>query len=236
MDAILSTVPSRGRLSPRRTESPFRYLGGDASLDLVNTVDWRTGGTSNERLVDYDSLTRWAHEAGILTVRDAERLRGIARSHPRRAEAALVDALRLRSVLQRIFRSVAAGDSRYGAWKDFNTLLAGAVHRLELKPRDDGDGGEWVWRRSAESLDAMLPPVLWSAARLLTSEEALRIRRCAGTACGWMYVDRSRNGLRRWCSMDTCGTQEKSRRRRERSRARRYQEEHRMRRQASARS
>ncbi|HEV2853834.1 MAG TPA: CGNR zinc finger domain-containing protein [Thermoanaerobaculia bacterium] len=34
--------------------------------------------------------------------------------------------------------------------------------------------------------------------------------------CGWMYVDCSRNGLRRWCEMETCGTLEKSRRRRER--------------------
>jgi predicted RNA-binding Zn ribbon-like protein len=28
-------------------------------------------------------------------------------------------------------------------------------------------------------------------------------------------VDRSRNGFRRWCQMRTCGTREKTRRRRE---------------------
>jgi predicted RNA-binding Zn ribbon-like protein len=28
-----------------------------------------------------------------------------------------------------------------------------------------------------------------------------------------MYVDRSRNGLRRWCQMEVCGTKEKSRQR-----------------------
>jgi predicted RNA-binding Zn ribbon-like protein len=33
-----------------------------------------------------------------------------------------------------------------------------------------------------------------------------------------MYVDRSRNGLRRWCQMETCGTREKSRRRYQRLR------------------
>ena len=34
-----------------------------------------------------------------------------------------------------------------------------------------------------------------------------------GADCGWMFVDRSRNRLRRWCQMETCGTMEKTRRR-----------------------
>jgi predicted RNA-binding Zn ribbon-like protein len=188
-------------------------VGGDASLDFVDTIDWAAPGTPNERLFDYDRLTRWAEGAGILLSRDAARLRRIARSHPRKAEAALAQALRVRSVLERLFRSVAAGDRRNAAWGDFNDLLAGALRLLEVKPEG------WSWRDS-ESLAAMLPPVLWSAARLLTSDEARQIRICAGPDCGWMYVDRSRNGLRRWCAMETCGTREKSRRRRERHRRR----------------
>jgi predicted RNA-binding Zn ribbon-like protein len=62
----------------------------------------------------------------------------------------------------------------------------------------------------------VLWPVAWTAAALLTSDEAGKIRVCGGVDGGWMYVDRSRNGLRRWCRMETCGTCEKSRRRAER--------------------
>jgi predicted RNA-binding Zn ribbon-like protein len=76
----------------------------------------------------------------------------------------------------------------------------------------------WSWRESGDSLDSPLWPVVWSAAMLLVSEEVGRIRICGGQDCGWVYVDRSRNGLRRWCCMQTCGTQAKSRRRRERIR------------------
>lgn len=198
---------------------PFRFVGGDASLDFVNTVDWTTGGPSNERLVDYEHLTRWAQGAGILTGRDAERLRAIARSHPMRARAALAKAFRLRSALRRLLASAGGFDARSRAWKDFNDLLAGALQRLEVKPGNKR--AEWAWKTSAGSLTVMLPPLLWSAARLLTSEEAPRISVCSGPDCGWMYVDRSRNGLRRWCRMETCGTREKSRRRRERKRRRR---------------
>ena len=68
--------------------------------------------------------------------------------------------------------------------------------------------------RDGGAAESPLWPVLRSAGALLASEEADRIRTCAGPDCGWMYVDRSRNGFRRWCQMRTCGTREKSRRRR----------------------
>src|SRR3712207_8118753 len=48
----------------------------------------------------------------------------------------------------------------------------------------------------------------------ISSEEIARIRVCDAPECGWMYVDRSRNRLRRWCQMETCGTRAKNRRRR----------------------
>jgi predicted RNA-binding Zn ribbon-like protein len=70
-----------------------------------------------------------------------------------------------------------------------------------------------------EILDSIVWPVLWSAASLIVSDEASRIRICGGPDCGWMYVDRSRNKLRRWCQMETCGTREKSRRRYRRMRS-----------------
>jgi predicted RNA-binding Zn ribbon-like protein len=68
-------------------------------------------------------------------------------------------------------------------------------------------------------LDSVIWPVLWSAASLIVSDEASRIRICGGPDCGWIYVDRSRNQLRRWCQMETCGTREKSRRRYQRGKA-----------------
>jgi len=56
-------------------------------------------------------------------------------------------------------------------------------------------------------------PVAWDAFQLLLSPDAERLRVCGGENCGWAYVDRSRNGLRRWCEMETCGTTAKNRRR-----------------------
>ena len=39
---------------------PFKYVGGDPAVDLVNTVDWTSAGLKDERLGDYQRLTRWA--------------------------------------------------------------------------------------------------------------------------------------------------------------------------------
>ena len=53
----------------------------------------------------------------------------------------------------------------------------------------------------------------WNAARdylrlLATAPE--RIRRCAHPACVLWFHDTSRNGTRRWCSMEACGNRAKA--------------------------
>jgi predicted RNA-binding Zn ribbon-like protein len=45
---------------------------------------------------------------------------------------------------------------------------------------------------------------------------AIRIRTCAAIDCGLLFVDQSRPGTRRWCSMQRCGNLAKVRRYRER--------------------
>lgn len=201
-----------------KDELPFKYVGGDSSLDLVNTVDWTERGPEKERLADYARLTRWAEGAGVVSKAGAERLRRAGAAHPREARAAHEAALRLRSVLQRLYGSIAAGKRSEPSWEEFNELLGEALRRLGVSPLRKGHVvAQWDWH-DIENLESILWPVAWSAATLLTSDEARRIRVCAGPDCGWMYVDRSRNGLRRWCQMETCGTLEKSRRRAGRSR------------------
>jgi predicted RNA-binding Zn ribbon-like protein len=58
--------------------------------------------------------------------------------------------------------------------------------------------------------------ILWtvarSAAELLTSDHLGAVRVCAGSGCGWLFLDLSRNRSRRWCAMSDCGNREKARR------------------------
>lgn len=46
-----------------------------------------------------------------------------------------------------------------------------------------------------------------------------RLKVCPAEGCGWAFVDRSRNGSRRWCEMSSCGNEHKVRRYRARRRS-----------------
>jgi predicted RNA-binding Zn ribbon-like protein len=204
-------------------ELPFQYIGGDPALDLVNTVDWTSRGPEQDRLTDFDRLTRWAEGGAVLSPRIAAALRSKAARKPREAEAAHRTALQARQVLERAFSAIAQRQPAGGAVTDFNRLLGRALEHMRVVPATGGRAGapklRLGWRDLESRLDSVLWPVLWSAASLIASDEAAQIRICGGPDCGWMYVDRSRNGLRRWCQMATCGTREKSRRRYRRARS-----------------
>jgi len=58
-----------------------------------------------------------------------------------------------------------------------------------------------------------------SAAELLTSQKLGRVKVCAGEGCGWIFLDESRNGSRRWCDSRDCGNRERVRRHLARRRA-----------------
>jgi predicted RNA-binding Zn ribbon-like protein len=212
----MPNVPAPLTLAPHL---PFKYVAGDRSIDLVNTIDWTARGPLDERLTDYDRLTRWAEGAGLLSARQGARLRRRAAEHPRTAERVYRDAVALRWQLRQLFAAIAHGRpvSELPALAELNTALSSAIGQLELAPRTNGDGDagvlRWSWRDAGERLDSVLWPVLRAAGELLASEESARIRECGGEDCGWLYVDRSRNGLRRWCQMEVCGTKEKSRQR-----------------------
>lgn len=214
----MPSFPASRSLSPGL---PFKFVGGDSSLDFVNTVDWTPGGLENDRLGSYERLIAWAGGAGVIQEGEAHALRDAAARDPGKAQVAYEAARRMRWVLHEVFYAVVRRQPLADPLGEFSSLLTRAHHHLHLAPaavgsRRDGAALTWKWRGMAERLECVLWPVARSAADLLTSPDAARVRMCAGPDCGWLYVDRSRNGLRRWCEMQTCGTLAKSRRRAER--------------------
>ena len=196
------------------------YVAGHPALDLVNTVDWTSRGPEEERIGTYEQLIRWAEGSGVLSAADGRRHRRMAKERPRAAAAAVEHAHDVRATLRELFGAIALGESPGAVLPRFNRLLAEAMERLEIAPGAGGSGHpgyDWRWQGQDSNPRAVLWPVIWSAASLLKSEELGNVRVCDGDDCGWMYVDRSRNGFRRWCQMRTCGTREKTRRRRESS-------------------
>lgn len=193
-------------------DAPFRFVGGDPSVDFVNTADWTPRGLERDRFTSFDRLVEWAHGAELLDTAQARRFAQAAQRHPRRATATLDDARELRHLLQDLLASVVSGRESTPSLDRFNTLVSNTARHVRLVR---APGGRLIrgWDALGEAPESLLWPVVWRAADLLASAETDRLRVCGGVDCGWFYVDRSRNGLRRWCEMSVCGTAEKNRRR-----------------------
>ncbi len=189
----------------------FELTGGALCLDFANTVDERPTAAPKERLGTYADLVSWGAQSGALGREEAAALRRRAARSPAEAGRALARAREVREAIFSIFADRAIGRRpRQEALVVLEAALPGALGRLRIVPA--GEGFAWGWRRDEEALDAMLWPVIRSAADLLTSGDLPRVRRCASPTCAWLFLDRSRNGTRRWCDMTVCGNREKARR------------------------
>ncbi|HSC25866.1 MAG TPA: CGNR zinc finger domain-containing protein [Vicinamibacterales bacterium] len=192
---------------------PWKFVGGDLSLDFVNTVDWTPAGPVKDRLVDIHRLVEWGKRASVLERADVARLSRVAQRRSVNAQRAYERARWGRWVLQRLYTSIAEEHGSKPALDDFNELRRLASARRALAYRNQAGTVLECRSTQPDDLDAVLWAVVGAAERLLVSSELERLRVCAGRDCGWLYVDRSRNGLRRWCDMATCGTIAKSQRR-----------------------
>jgi predicted RNA-binding Zn ribbon-like protein len=183
-------------------------IGGALVLDFVNTRDaWLSEAHRREYLNDYDDLLAWAVEAGAVAETGAARAAAAAAVHGR--------ALALREALFVLFAAVAYGERPP---REAVAAVNAEWARLETRPQLDPGSLRLTWTPAP---DAPLGPVLASAARLLHEGPLDRLRMCPGPDgwCGALFLDRTRNRSRRWCSMAVCGNPAKMRARAARKRA-----------------
>lgn len=180
-------------------------VGGDLSLDFVNTVD---GEPAFDHLQSYEGLVAWGQHVGVVSEEDVHRLLREAKERPSDAEAAHARALELRGVIYETFSAIARGERPSS--ENLEALRreeCKVLARASLVPVQDSFAWEWSGETDAGSL---LGPVVHAAVELLTRGRLDRVKACA--ACHWLFLDLSKNKSRRWCSMEVCGTNEKIRR------------------------
>ena len=187
-----------------------RLLGGQLSLDYVNTPDPR-GHNPREYLLAYDDIVNWSRHAGILPEEVALPLLRAAEEHPACAAAVYARAIELRETLHRAFLALAHGESP--ARDDLDAIRVAYRYTLGHARLVMSEGRyDWAWIEADDALDRPLWPIVRAAVELLTSPEVARVKECGNHGCGWLFLDTSKNGSRRWCSMESCGSQVKMRR------------------------
>ena len=189
----------------------FHRSGGRLSLDLANTVSWRRSPEPIERLPTYRDLVEWARQSGVVTTPAARALERAAGRRPAAAARILARARALREAIYRVFAGLAAG--RTPASEDLALLdreLHEAFRALHLSPARSGFTLAWPLD---DGPPFALP--LWAAARsaaeVLTSADPRRLKTCPSARCGWIFLDVTRSGTRRWCAMEACGSRAKAR-------------------------
>lgn len=188
----------------------FGFVGGSLALDFVNTVGDRLHQpTRRDYFGSMADVIDWAVAAGLTQARS---IRGGSASDLRRVVAT-------RERLYRIFVAFAGGrTASANALAPLNDLVGAARRQQRIVPTPAGCA--WSWARSVPQLDRVVGEIALDAAALLTSPRHTQIRQCQDDCCGWLFVDQSRSGRRRWCSMDDCGNRAKARRHYQRTRER----------------
>lgn len=179
-----------------------RFSGGALALDVANTVVLRDDPARRfDRFDDPAEIARFAQAAGVCRAAELKG-RTLAACDP---EAIRPLVLAIREALDRLLRSfVRTGALGVGPLAE---LLRGCEQALaphaQARVTEKGflGDGETTPFEAALALSALslLPP------------ERLRSLRICGH-CGWLFLDRSRNGSRLWCDMAVCGNREKARR------------------------
>jgi predicted RNA-binding Zn ribbon-like protein len=182
----MKAVPSPGKLE-------FPFSAGRLCLDFTGTIGHRAT-RSLERLREPADLGRWMVQAGVL-----ER-------PPRTDEGVLSVAHDLREA---IYFSVSAVISGRPASRQELDAINEAASWPARVPQLDPLTLRVSWA-SARPLRAALAAVARDAVLLLGSDDIHRVRECAASDCSLLYLDSSRSGQRRWCSMDRCGNRQKT--------------------------
>ncbi|HEV8629669.1 MAG TPA: ABATE domain-containing protein [Thermoanaerobaculia bacterium] len=184
----------RPRPLPRATavgeRDGFKLRGGRPALDLPATLAGRRRAEPRELLRTPADLGRWLVAAGL-----AARPPAVTAAH-------LAQARELREALYRLAlacvrrRPLAAGD---------RALLNRWAAEPPPAPQLGRGGVSWI----GAGVPALLAAVARDGVELFGGPLAPRIRGCAGTGCALLFLDTSRAGARRWCSMAGCGNRAK---------------------------
>ena len=156
------------------------------ALDLVNTVVRRADPARVfDRMASAADACRFAEAATMF--REEELGSGFQFS-----TAPEADFVKLKELRGRIYASFAPSAQSPAEQLSALTGLLGASERALA------DAGP----------DSLLCQIVFSWMRLNGPEKRERLRACP--ACGWLFLDKSRNGSRIWCDMAVCGNRQKS--------------------------
>jgi predicted RNA-binding Zn ribbon-like protein len=191
-------------LDPGGYDGTYKLVGGQPSLDFVNTVSWPGTQREHDWFGVVKNVTLWAMDLGLIDQQTRRRLERVFPQRSKEAAQQLKTIRNVRTILRAVVAPLARGDSPSPRSVDeFNGLIARASRDRRLDP----DTLQWTWA-APKDLVQLFSPVIWNAAEVVTNIDRRRLRHCP--ACDWLFHDTTRNAGRRWCDMMDCGSRDKA--------------------------
>jgi len=176
----------------------FLFVGNLTILDFLNTRPVQNGQPL-ELLSDFDAVLRWFGAAGLLTAREINKLDEAWSKEDRSVQF----TARIIEFRERLRNAVMGWEQRGTVPKTFVTELNQLLNEHPMFTRLSTDGtGKDLWFPAQEPED-LFAPLAHGAAELFATHEHTRVRKCG--QCVLHFLDTSKKGTRRWCSMQLCG-------------------------------
>lgn len=185
-------------------------LNIDSSIlccNFVNTVSSWKNENYYDYLGSYKDFIAWCIKLKVAVPARLQVLVLLANDQPEEAQGALIRIKEIRRILQGLISAVACNDNaKRGTFLPAaNLLLIDAASRQRLMY----EKGRFVLDQMDAAGDLIAP--VWKAvqslASLLTNYDINRIKECP--KCGWVFLDETKNGSRKWCNPKYCGTSDK---------------------------
>lgn len=170
------------------------FIGNDLALDFINSA-FGMGNDSWDCLADDAGALAWLKAADLLAPDFNAPVAGLATLAQalRTAAGRLIDLNKPRdptdfTVVNRILE----------AGRPVRTLAQG-----------EGDNVVLLARRRDDSAASLLEPVATALVQLLVQGDLAQVRQCEAHDCTLRFLDVTKSGRRRWCSMAVCGNRMK---------------------------
>ncbi len=184
----------------------LQFDGGCIAFDFTNTVNTRKHSAYKDYINSFQNLLLWSEKVKLL---DADRLAAIHEIvDSASGTKAFEYAIYAREVLHGIFAPIANNNTPQPAIiEKFNGLISRSLCHAKFETEDFPNS--LSFHQNNAFADEIIDTIVKSAFDVLTSENFKdKIKECPG--CGWLFLDKSKNGKRRWCDMQACGSNDKA--------------------------
>jgi predicted RNA-binding Zn ribbon-like protein len=177
-------------------------VAGDMALDFVNTDVVSEHDRSRDVLRAAEEFAAWSAYAQLPGATPT-----MIATHGAHSQDVLDEARSLRTATRSVIEAIING----GAPEDqaLSTIQAAYARAIGDATPVISDG-RLSWRWTTNTPKALVARLAVAVITLLRDGPTDRIKACP--ACGFVFIDTTKNRRRRWCSMDDCGKEEKIRR------------------------